>query len=355
MARRSTARAARRRRSPPGRHSSRNAPACRRRRRPGWTGPPPGSVPSAATTPPRRAGRRGPRAMRGEGEGVAQAGGVRLGDVGCSMARLKHGLTRSATAAPAGRAAPARCRYSRTPASAARSPATAAPGCPAGTPTPPRMTKRTTAQDAAEPAAAASRPATSPSSPNSTSQARADLGPRGADRLQHHRVPHPRAAARPPPRRPAPACPASSVTEEVARSATPTRASSPATASSASRTRMPETLGKASVSARSTPALGLRACAHGRDVRVRRGLQQAGGGDHDVVDAEPPPLDLAQRGDPQVDVAAQHVDGDDVEPMPDAPAARPARRRRRPAAGRRSRPATTGPATSRVPSGGVAA
>ena len=113
--------------------------------------------------------------------------------------------------------------------------------------------------------------------------------------------------------------PASRVSEPVAASAAATWSSRSATAARTSATRMPVTLGRASVTARSrAPWSGRRRRARSRYACAARG-QQAGAGDHGEVQRQRAPGDVAQAGDPQVDVAAQHVDPDGVADT-DAPA-----------------------------------
>ena len=116
-----------------------------------------------------------------------------------------------------------------------------------------RMTKRTTPQAAAVPAAAASKPAVSPSSPNSTRKL-ARICARVAPMVFSTTASRMRRLC---PAATAPAStskPAASVIPATAESARPMRSSSPTTWSKASRTRMPVTFGKRSVSSCSSAA-----------------------------------------------------------------------------------------------------
>ena len=82
---------------------------------------------------------------------------------------------------------------------------------------------------------------------------------------------------------------------------------------------MPVTLGSASVTARSRPPCSGAGDPDRGDVRVRRVLQQAGAGHHGEIQRQALPGDVAQAGDLEVDVAAEHVDADRVADA-DAPA-----------------------------------
>ena len=83
---------------------------------------------------------------------------------------------------------------------------------------------------------------------------------------------------------------------------------------------MPVTFGKASVTARSRDALVGVGNTDGGDVRVGRMLEQAGTGDQREIQRQALPGDLAQAGNLQIDIAAEHIDPDGVADM-DAPAA----------------------------------
>ena len=141
----------------------------------------------------------------------------------------------------------------------AAQPSTAAASVPGRNTHSARMTKRTTRPGRGRARRRRQQPATSPSSaelhqPGARGSARRVR----ADGLQHHRVAHPpplprrhraRQHQRPGQQRDATPSPAAPCRRATSRLATP---------SSASRTRMPETLGKASVSARSTAGLAPR-------------------------------------------------------------------------------------------------
>ena len=100
--------------------------------------------------------------------------------------------------------------------------------------------------------------------------------------------------------------------QPITRLARPILPSTPAAVSMASRMRTTVTLGK-----RSVTALKIASSASGVALTVARKVcgalsSSAGREDEDEVDGERRPFDAPQRGDPGLDVAAQHVDGDGV-------------------------------------------
>ena len=213
--------------------------------------------------------------------------------------------------------------------------------CPAGTTTAPASRSASRAQLAAVPTTAASTPAASAEHAELDQPGGADLRPAWRPGFSGS-PPRASAAAAPRrPRRPAPARrrPASAARWRPARR--PIWPSRSATARSTSATRMPVTFGSASVTARSIAGVRRRR----RRGRWRCAVcgacdSRPGAGDHGEVERQRAPRDVAQVGDLQVDVAAQHVDPDACR-RPPRPSPSPGRRRTRPAAGRRSRPATS--------------
>ena len=287
----------------------------------------------------------------GDQPGTVQANSAMNSSVTC---RSRPAVTRSAASAPPWPAALPRCQHSRTTASwRVRRIRVASKRA--------RQEHPLGVHDVADhaearrvPTSAAIRPAARPSTPNSTSQA-ARICRRVAPRVFRITASWVR-------RR----WPAATAPDQHQRAGDqgqrpgggrarrrPGRAA-PATAASTSSTRMPVTLGSASVTARSRPPWSgpatrtvamwvCGACAS------RPGLATM-----TKFSDERLPGDVAQAGDLQVDVAAQHVDPDGV-----ADAACPSpwrgRHRTRPAAGRCSRAATSCPRRCACPGGGVAA
>ena len=147
---------------------------------------------------------------------------------------------------------------------------------------------------------------------------RPDLPPRRAQALQDHRLLSAPRAARRRPRRPAPARPPRASATRSPASAAAILSSKPATASSTSATRMPghvrQRVGHGTQQGRPARAGAARTvaiCVCGA-CSSRPGLATM-----TKLSDERAPVDVAQAGDLEVDVAAEHVDPDGVaEPTP---------------------------------------